>query len=151
MEKQMNPVKPEQLQALKYLILHSKDAGPETKKALFALIDASEGLTKSVCYTGHSQDITEGIENVLCCQHATHLSTIMTLIGTSFDFSHHDGYFAKLGKFKIEIKPFKRYTHTIWLSPESYDKKAVEISEKQVDRVQLIDPFTRTNRKLVNV
>jgi len=151
MEKQTIAVKPEQIQALKYLIFCSKDAGSETKKTLFALIDASEGLTKSVCYTGYSQDISYGIENLLCSHHATHLNTVMTLIGTNFNFSHHDGYFVKSGKFKIELKPFKKITHTIWLSPESYDKKAVEISEKQVDRAQLVAPLTQNNRKMINV
>lgn len=128
----MEAITEEQIKALKYLIYKSEDAGPETKKACFALIDASEGLTKPVCFTGYSADINSGVNNMISPLGSTHLNRIMEAMGTNFRFSFDEGYFDK-GEFKHEIRPGKNRTNTIWLSAEEHDKQAREVSSDEFE------------------
>jgi len=137
----MQAVIQNQINALKYLILVSPDCGQETKKACFALIDASEGLTKPVFFTGYSEDITYGVHGMCCSHGKTHLDALMHLMGMEFKFSHHGGYFISPGNFQSKLKRWKKYTHTIWLSPQTYERQATEIPLKKVKAVKLVDPL----------
>jgi hypothetical protein len=134
-------VSKEQINALKYLILKSQSSGPETKKVCFALIDASEGLTKPVCFTGYSEDITYGVHDMSSSLRNTHLGALMKLIGTNFEFSDHDGYFSKTGEFLTKIHPEEKRTRTIWLSSKPYDREAEKVTVEQVEAVELVDPL----------
>lgn len=130
-----------QINSLKYLIFMSKNSGPETKKICFALIDASEGLTKAVCFTVNSEDAQFGIHNMVSFNGTTHLQEIMKCIGTKMSFSHHGGYHDKDGVFQPELIEGEEHTHTIWLSEIRYDKKALELIKEYVEKIVLKDPL----------
>jgi len=140
METQKNSTTKEQIDVLKYLISTSKDAGEETKKACLALINASQGLSIPVYFTGHSKDISFGVHNMVSAHGTTHLNEIMRLMNTKWRFSHHGGYFEKITKsFIVQMSNGHKYTHTIWLSPVRYDEKAIGINRDQVDAIVLKD------------
>lgn len=132
----------EQINALKYLIFMSKDAGPETKKACFAMIDASERFTKAVYFTGNTKDIQYGVHNMVSSNGTTYLDEILKAIGIKFLFSHHHGYFISSGNFNPEYKNGENHTHTIWLSNERYDKFATEVISEDAEKIDLTtDPL----------
>lgn len=125
----------DQIKALKYFILNSKDCGPETKKACFAMLDASEMLTEPVFYTGNSADIAYGIHDM------QFLNEFMRAMNTRFHFSHHCGYFLAPGQLLTEFRPGEDHTHTIFLSEESYCKTGKEVLAAEVNCIKLIDPL----------
>jgi len=130
-----------QIKALKYLVFKSKDAGPETKKACLALIDASQGLTKPVFFTGYSKDIYDGAHGIISGQGTTHLNQVMKVLGTEFVFSSHDGFFTAPGQFQSGSRIGEKHTRTLWLSSTECDSSASEISLDQVEAIELIDPL----------
>jgi len=130
-----------QIKALKYLILKSKDAGLETKKICFALIDGSEGLTKSVFFTCNSKDAQYGLHDMVSSNGTTHLQEIMKSVGTEMIFSNHGGYFDAEGIFNSHLKEGEDYTHTLWLSKNRYDKTALELTKECVEKIVLKDPL----------
>lgn len=140
-----------QIEALKHLVL-GFDTIDEVKKILFALINASDGLTQPVCFTIYSVNLVLPMANVLSSNFSP-LDAMMELLGAGYNpnkdkdfelldevwmFSHHDGYFSE-GKFIIAIRPGKESSRTVWLSLRSYDKKAKEITEADVEEVELVD------------
>ncbi|MFA6194987.1 MAG: hypothetical protein WC719_04670 [Patescibacteria group bacterium] len=125
-------IKPERIEVLKYLILHSKDAPWEAKNACVALIEASAGMTKSVFITTYSEKVAYGIEDMNCAFHGTHLNKLMELMGADFKFSHHDGYFSEPGKFQVGLCHGEEFTHTIWLSPILFDDAAEKVKLAEI-------------------
>jgi len=149
-------VSQKQINALKYLILHSR-VNQEVKKILFALIDASEKFTIPVAFTTCSRKTIYNLEHVIHSDGVPpHLNEIMKLLGVDYNpnrkiqtergmspintwgFSRHDGYLSE-GEFIISMRPGKKYTRTVWLSFEWYDRQAKEITQEQVDAVELAD------------
>ena len=130
---QAQRVSKERIDILKYIIFNSKDASPDTKRILFALIEASDSLTKPVYFTSHSKDVAHGIHNMLSCGYHTHLSEFTNLLCEGFHFSHG----------VRSPKPDRKYDQTIWLAFEFYDSEATEITEEQVNKVKLADPLCK--------
>ena len=130
-----------QIKALKYLIFKSKDCGPETKKICFALIDASEGLTKPVYFTANSKDAQDGPACMVSSVSSTHLQEVLKAAGSDTVLSHHGGFFVSPGIFKPELRNKEKHTHTIWLSFKRYDKKAFEVTKETVEKVELKNPL----------
>lgn len=122
---------------LKHLIINSDDAGPKTKRACLALIDASDNMTKPVFITVFSKKAAYGIENLNCSSRNTRLYEKTKELDLPFHFSHHDGYFSESEGFKVGIYPGKKITHTIWLSSVSYDPGAAEATEEMIKRTGL--------------
>ncbi len=138
-----NKLSKKQINALKHLIMFSRDCGEETKRACFALIDASEGLTNPVYFTGYTEDISDGVHALSSYFRTTHLDQIMIAMGIKFKFSHLGGHFTDSINSKFVVKRIKgkEHAHTIWLSSERYDQKAKPITQKEVDGIKLIDPL----------
>jgi hypothetical protein len=144
-----------QIDALKYLI-PNLDGDDEVKKVIFALIDASECLTKPVAYTTTSPELISKIRQFIGSEKVICLRWLMRLLGANFNpdsdpqlsknyavtidsawrFSSHDGYLSN-GKFVVEMLAGCDNTRTFWLSFHSYDPDATEISEAQVSKVEL--------------
>jgi len=134
----MTTLSDDQINALKYLIFMSKDAGPETKKICFALIDASERFKKPVYFTGNTKDAQFGVHDMVSSNGTTHLSEILKTVGLKFRFSHHDGFFVSGGNFfQSRFRKGEKHTHTIWLSETCYDRFASEIKKEDVEKVEL--------------
>jgi hypothetical protein len=148
-------VSTEQIDALKYLILNLNGA-KEAKRAIFALIDASECLTKPVAYTTSSSELIQKIRQFISSDKGICLKRLMELLGANFNpdsnpqlsknyavtansawrLSFHEGYFSQ-GKFIVDVLPGHDDTRTFWLSFHAYDHDATEISETQVNQVEL--------------
>lgn len=126
-----------QINAIKYLIYMSRNAGEESKRICFALIDASEKFTKPVYYTSNSKDGEIGVDCMVSSAGQTHLQEILKAMGVDFCFSHCGGYFAPETGFVERLKPGERYTHTSWLSKKRYDRDAIEISQEEVEEMEL--------------
>lgn len=149
-------VSEEQINALKYLILNL-NGSDEAKKIVFALIDASERLTKPVAYTASTHELVGKVSSFIHSDKGINLRRIIKLLGVSFNtdsdressrnvtvnpnnvwhFSDHDGYFSE-GEYKVAMRPGEEHTVTFWLSFHSYDHKAIEIFEEQVNEAELI-------------
>ncbi len=140
----------EQISALKYLILNSKDADDEDKKICFALIDASQGFTKPVYFTIKDLPIDgeiPGIDRMVSSVGSTHLDAIMTALGTKYRFSFHGGYFRnKIWYSKIRVKG--KWDFTVWLSDTRYDRQATSINKNRVSRVELKDTLHNLSRSV---
>ena len=127
-----------QIKALKYLIYMSNDAGPETKKICFALIDASEGLTKPVYFTSNFEDNSDcGTHNMVSVNGTTHLQELLMTMGTKFIFCTHSGHFDFAGNYNGKSREGENNTLTIWLSNVRYDKNASPIASKLVEETKL--------------
>jgi len=127
-----------QINAIKYLTLMSKDAGEETKRIVFALLEASHYFTRSVYYTFDSEIASTGIHNMNSSGCSTHLSEVLEIAGTNFFFSCAYGFLAKKG-FISSNRPGEKHTCTIWLSNISYDPKAMELDQDRINSVELKD------------
>ncbi|MFA6514100.1 MAG: hypothetical protein WCT50_02290 [Patescibacteria group bacterium] len=148
-------VSQEQINALKCLIINL-DGDNEVKKVIFALIDASECLTKPVAYTTTSPELINKISLFINSGEGIRLKGLMKLLGANFNpdsnhqstknfaitadsawrFSKHDGCLSN-GKFIVEMLPGCDDTRTFWLSFHSYDPDAAQISEAQVNQMGL--------------
>lgn len=151
MERQVSK---EQIYTLKEIILRLH-VSQELKKIFFALIAASDMLTKPVFYTVYSARIAKGAHRVIRGE----MRSAMWLIGADFNphpvtrssinetltnrqwkFSFHGGYFSE-GKFNSgETRPGKSSSYTIWLSLHAYDYEAMEVNSEEVKRVELVNP-----------
>ncbi len=120
-----------QTEAVKYLIIHSKDATELAKKILFFLLEQPEALKISTCITviegsdGFSKkdvlNIYNSIHDMKSSNGTTHLNEIMKVAGSNFLFFAHAGAFHPDGEFK-EYDNLLSYT--VWLSDNRYDFKA---------------------------
>jgi hypothetical protein len=127
-------VKEDRVEALKFLINESQDAGAQIKRILLALIEASDGLTKPVYFTDFTKRVACGISDVLDQKSDVHLKKLFCLLGTKFQFSSQFGHFDSRG-FRSLTYPGKLYTVTIWFSPFMYDRSAKEVTSKQIHKI----------------
>ncbi|MBT4376285.1 hypothetical protein HOD29_02820 [archaeon] len=138
-----NKITEQQLKALKYLIIESKDGSNFAKQVAFFLINASENLTKPVCISLIAKDnelelgkevkkTAHGFHDFVSGNGTTHLSEIMVAMGTEFDFWNHSGY----RKFIPETQGIG---YTFWLSKERYDHHAelLEVSIEELKKIEL--------------
>lgn len=136
-----------QVDALKYLILRSKDASELTKKILFFLLEQSNLLRKAV-YTsvvetkdGFSKENAietyNGVHDMKSSQAFTHLNEIMVAMGSDFLFYVHAGAYQADGEFKEYEKIL---SYTVWLSDKRYDgtAKRIDIKKDTLDEMVLV-------------
>jgi hypothetical protein len=138
-----------QLQALKYLIIKSKDASDFSKRICFFLLDKSDLLTKPVCTTiienkeisrEQVNDFNHGNHDMRSFGGSTHLHALMGVTGSPFYFSGHCGHYSKGGLWDTTSD---EYSGTIWLSPISYDHHAHKLifDIKVIDSISLKSEF----------
>jgi len=80
----METISPTRIDTLKYLIAHLPGNHSEVKEICLQLVDASEGLTKSVSAPNCPNTIADDMNKV-----GVYLSELMKLMGTNFCFSVH--------------------------------------------------------------
>ncbi len=140
-----------QLDALKYLILVSKDGEVLAKKILLHLIAHSERLTKEVCLTviegreGFTSEEIEkaayGVHDMQSSNGTTHLSEVMVAMGASMLFNLHSGDFdpdRQGDPFNHEFEKDRRKRYTFWLDRTFYSREATYIPTSKVD-LQKVD------------
>ncbi len=126
----------QQIEALKYLVIKSRDGDDLIKKILFLLIEKSHGLSKEVSISvreteGLSREELDKATNHFMNSDSktTHLGALMRLMGSGLNFSSHYGHYNNEGKvdntgqFPIteeEGKIPRRYT--FWLAKELYGR-----------------------------
>lgn len=133
MEK-MIKMKQERVDSLKYMIRRSKGFNPEIRKIYCALLDASDGLTRPVCFTLYSDDMVASVNAFMSLIEPTHLKNLndmIWLMGYGFLFNCRRGFFLSPGEFQNSHP--SRFPHTVWLSEDLYDKSALEITKEQVE------------------
>ncbi len=114
-----------QIEALKYLIIKSKDANNLMKRALFFLIEKSDGLTKEVSMTLWENEtfsrsaVDAAAKNYMRSNTGgtTHLNELMTLMGSDLCFTWAYGHYTN-GKFDTGSRAQLRYT--FWLAKEMH-------------------------------
>lgn len=119
-------MKAKQIEALKYLIIKSKDADDLAKRILFFLIDKSEGLTKEVSMTVWEGDAfsrntvnkaAENCNSLKSCSRETHLGELLALIGSEMHFSYHRGHYVDG---RLDIGDQQKMRYTFWLAKEMH-------------------------------
>lgn len=169
--KSIRLVTEKQIAALKYLVFHSRDANDLAKRIVAYLIEQSNGLVDGVCITlcadrqGYSaEEINTAAHHfggMLSCNCNTHLSALMSAIGSDMHFSHHygdfnpkrkrrfsnDGQFAGLppkivsgGKRAVKQGMPLRYTFWLSLRPYTTDARFCPVMRKDLDTIDLERP-----------
>jgi hypothetical protein len=117
-----------QINALKYLIFVSKDANKMTKQVCFALINASGKLTKPVRFPTKEKSIAYGVHDMCSSDLDTHLTEILAVMGTDFNFDSHS------------VKKEEGGGFMIFLTKKMFDNSAEVISQEFVNKIKLIEP-----------
>lgn len=125
----MNTVSQQQIEALKYLILQSKNADELAKRVLFLLIEKSNGLTEDVSITLWEsgdlprEEIASAVRHTMNSVHGTtHLSELLALSGSNMDFTLHYGHYVD-DKFDNtgQMGGDHQLRYTFWLARGLYD------------------------------
>ncbi len=142
-----------QVEAIKYLILHSKKVSGFAKKICLLLLERSELLTKPISISiielengylrSHAEKMYNGIHDMCSPNEDTHLNALMLAAGSDFSFSTHSGSYDGKGKL-VELSG--KTSYTAWLSPTRYDTNAEKI-DTELETVRNIALVTKLYEK----
>lgn len=160
----------EQIAALKYLIFNSKDGNDLVKQVMALLIDKSEGLTKSVCFSlvenreGYSakeiSDVAYSFGSMQSANCTTHIDQVLRAMDSELVFSVHygdfdpnrkdkfsnDGQFEGLDESLVatpgSVLKGMPMRYTFWLAKSAFflDAEHIEMSKEALEEINLNKP-----------
>lgn len=147
----------DQINSIKYMICVAPQGSLLMKQIMYALLDSSDGCTRSVHHTLREGNEYKSVEinhhfltaaGMTSSNCGTHINELMRVAGTSYRFSVHYGAY-KHGRFDSDgifpgykgqpIDAPMRYT--MWLAPKPYGhvkrSKGVRISRKKLEAIEV--------------
>ena len=146
-----------QIAALKWLILKSQDGTDLAKRAIWYLIDQSNGFQDEVCFSLEADregftgtEITKmafAIEGMLSGNCSTHLDEILEAMVTGFSVSVHSGKFLSVPG----DNPLDLTRYTFWLSRKLYSQEAklIRVTRPGLESIDLVEPKLYRDRQLL--
>lgn len=137
-----------QINALRYLIIKSKDMEPIAKKLALYLIVVSHGLTREVRMTVTEgvrsftredvEAVGNGFHDMQSTHGTTHLCVVMAGMQTDFKFDHHIGTLCA-DDGEIRHLPNDIRSYTVWLSNIAYSRTATNLkaNRRKIDAISI--------------
>ncbi len=126
-----------QIKAILSIIKNTKRTNKQAKKICFALIRASEKLTKPVYITTSSIRSAKSIKKLLNYPDYLNPNSVLTDMGSNFHFQVQVGTFSDIGQFQFNFHPGKKMALTIWLCEEWCDNNAIAVPLKNLEETNL--------------